>query len=81
MVTITISDRFIYERVLKRRFSEKMNAKSVFPVLDIVIWCGWMQKKNDEKTILFLLIYSLPHIETIIKFDKKKYLIIATPCM
>ena len=40
MVTINISERFIYERVLIRHFSVKMNAKSLFSVLDIVIGCG-----------------------------------------
>ena len=50
MVTITIYELFIYERVLIRCFPEKMNAKSAFSVLAIVIECVSMQK-NDEKTI------------------------------
>ena len=39
MVTITIYELFIYERVLIRCFPEKMNAKSPFSVLVIVIEC------------------------------------------
>ena len=39
MVTITISDRFIFERVLNGRFPEKINAKSLFSILVIVIEC------------------------------------------
>ena len=50
MVTITISEWFTYERVLIKCFPEKMNAKSPFSVLVIVIECVQMQK-NDEKTM------------------------------
>ena len=39
MVIITISEWFTYERVLIRCFPEKMNAKSPFSVLVIVIEC------------------------------------------
>ena len=39
MVTITISDSFIFERVLNGRFPEKTNAKSKKKMM-----------KNDEKT-------------------------------
>ena len=50
MVTDTISEWFTYEIVLIRCFPEKMNAKSPFSVLVIVIECVSMQK-NDEKII------------------------------
>ena len=50
MVTIAISEWFTHERVLTRCFLEKMNAKSPFSVLVIVIECVYMQK-NDEKTM------------------------------
>ena len=50
MVTITIYELFIYERVLIRCFPEKTNAKSAFSVLAIVIECVSMQK-NGEKTM------------------------------
>ena len=30
MVTITMSERFIFERVMNGRFPEKINAKSLF---------------------------------------------------
>ena len=50
MVTITISEWFTYERALIRCFPEKMNAKSPFSVLVIVIECVSMQK-NGEKTM------------------------------
>ena len=46
MVTITMSDRFIFERVLNGRFPEKINAKSLFSILVIVIQCGSMWKKR-----------------------------------
>ena len=47
MITITISEWFIYERVLIRCFPEKINAKSPFSVLVIVI--ERIQQKNDKK--------------------------------
>ena len=52
MITITMSDRFIFERVLNGRFPEKINAKSLFSILVIVILCGSMLK-NDEKITPF----------------------------
>ena len=50
MVPTTISEWFTYERVLTRCFPEKMNAKSPFSVLVIVIECVQMQK-NDEQSM------------------------------
>ena len=51
MVTIIISDRFFFERVLNGRFPEKINAKALFSVLVIVInEC----RKNDEKNHFFI---------------------------
>ena len=49
MITITMSDRFIFERVLNGRFPEKINAKSLFSILVIVILCGSVQKKTMKK--------------------------------
>jgi len=46
VVIITISDRSFFERVLNRRFPEKIDAKSLFSILVIVIWCQSMQKKR-----------------------------------
>ena len=46
IVIITISDRSFFERVLNRRFPEKINAKSLFSILVIVIQCGSMWKKR-----------------------------------
>ena len=53
MVTITISEWFTYDTVVIRCFPEKMNAKSTFSVLVIVIACVSMQK-NDEKNHVFI---------------------------
>ena len=46
MVSIPITGRFIFERVLNGRFPEKINAKSLVSNLVIVIRYGSKQKKK-----------------------------------
>ena len=52
MATITNSKLFTLEKILIGSFLEKMNAKSLFSVLVIVIECGQRQKKMMKKPLL-----------------------------